>query len=194
MQAVKQARQLIIVVVVFAFAAFVVSSGRTVGAAEAPTPLLSRHLTDQRQSTDDQYFVEFRSRAGYLFGHTYIVFGRFDLQGRPLEIRYAGLYPLDDQRGLVVGSIFPVPASVRRVEDDFKEKPTETYRRTLTGVQYAHLKAAVRYATATETYWQMVFANCNNFAIVIAKSLDLRAPPPWLLPVVFVAELRALNS
>jgi len=190
MQAMKQARQL----VVFALVAFVVSSWRTGGAAEAPTPLLSRHLTDQRQSTHNQYFVEFRSRAGYLFGHTYIVFGRLDLHGRPLEIRYAGLYPLDDQRGLVVGSIFPVPASVRRVDEDFKEKPTETYRRTLTGVQYAHLKAAVRYATATENYWQMVFANCNNFAIVIAKSLDLRAPPPWLLPVIFVAEIRALNS
>jgi hypothetical protein len=187
-----QARRLTIAVL--ASAAFTVSSWYTVAAANVSAVFLSRPLTNQRPSTADQYFVEFRSRDGYLFGHTFIVFGRLGRNGQPLEIRYAGLYPLDGQRGLVVGSILPVAASIRAIEEDFKARTTNHYRRKLTSAQYTRLKAAVRYATANENYWQMIFANCNDFAIVIAKSIDLRTPSSWLLPVTFVAQLRVLNG
>jgi len=54
-----------------------------------------------------------RSRAGYVFGHTYIAYGRLGDHGQPLETRYAGIYPLDDERGLIFGSVMPVAASVR---------------------------------------------------------------------------------
>lgn len=37
---------------------------------------------EQWQATDGPYFVDFRSRAGYFFGHTFIVYGRLDAGGR----------------------------------------------------------------------------------------------------------------
>ena len=68
------------------------------------------------EPTDAQYFIDFRSRAGYVFGHTYIVYGRLDTRGQPVGVRYAGIYPLDNGRGLVFGSVIPVAASVRGLE------------------------------------------------------------------------------
>ena len=48
---------------------------------------------DDRQPAHEQYFLDFRSRAGYVFGHTYIAYGRLSNRGQPLETRYAGIYP-----------------------------------------------------------------------------------------------------
>ena len=101
-------------------------------------------------SSDAQYFVDFRSRSGYVFGHTYIVYGRLNTRGQPRELRYAGIYPLDNGRGLVFGSMIPVAASVRGLEEDRKAAPTNVYRRRITGAQYAGLSAAVRRMGATE--------------------------------------------
>ena len=42
---------------------------------------VSAEPTDVRP-TDAQYFIDFRSRAGYVFGHTYIVYGRLNTRGR----------------------------------------------------------------------------------------------------------------
>jgi len=51
--------------------------------------IVSAETTDVRP-TDAQYFIDFRSRAGYAFGHTYIVYGRLNTRGQPVEARYAG--------------------------------------------------------------------------------------------------------
>jgi hypothetical protein len=140
------------------------------------------------------YFVDFRSRPGYLFGHTFIVYGRLDAGGRALDVRYAGIYPRDDELGLVIGTIIPVPASVRGVKGDFEESVTSVYRRRLTATEYARLRAAVRRATQSEHHWNLLTYNCNDFAVDIARALGLRTPSSMLLPAYFVAELRFLNG
>jgi hypothetical protein len=149
---------------------------------------------DQWQAEARPYFVDFRSRAGYFFGHTFIVYGRLDPAGRPRDARYAGIYPRDDEIGLIVGMMVPVPASVRGVEGDVNEPATNVYRRKLTAAQYARLKAAVHQAARSERHWNLLTYNCNDFAIDIANALDLRTPPSMLLPVYFIAGLRALND
>ena len=149
---------------------------------------------DDRQPAHEQYFVDVRSRAGYVFGHTYIAYGRLGDHGQPLETRYAGIYPLDDERGLIFGSVMPVAASVRGLDDDRKAAPTNIYRRRISAAQYARLASAVRRVGTTEHPWHLIFYNCNDFAIEVAQSLGLRAPPAWLLPRAFVGELRALNE
>jgi hypothetical protein len=140
------------------------------------------------------YFIEFRSRPDYLFGHTYIVYGRLDGRGRPAEIRYAGRYPLDGERGLVIGSFIPVPASVHAVKDDYRRQPTNVYRRRLSPQQFARLIGLVRRLRADDRWWNLLFANCNDFAITVARGLGMRTPPSWLLPKDFVARLRAMNE
>jgi hypothetical protein len=146
------------------------------------------------QPTDAQYFIDFRSRAGYVFGHTYIAYGRLNTRGQPVEMRYAGIYPLDNGRGLVFGSVIPVAASVRGLEEDRTAVPTNVYRRRITATQYARLSAAVRRVGATEHPWHLLFYNCNDFAIEVVQSLGLRAPSAMLVPRAFIDELRDLNG
>lgn len=145
------------------------------------------------QQTDKPYFVEFRSRPGYLFGHTFILYGRLDARGRPRDSRYAGIYPLDGRLGLVIGAFVPVPAFVRGVEDDVRKPSTNIFRRRLTAVQYARLTTAIHHEAESERYWNLLTYNCNDFAIAMARALDMRTPPSMLLPVHFIAGLRALN-
>ena len=146
------------------------------------------------QDRDAGYFVEFRSRPGYLFGHTYLVYGRMDGRGRHLAEKYAGAYPLDGQRGLIIGSVVPVPSSVRGVKEDYEERPSNVYRRKLSAVDYARLTAVIRHVSADDKHWNLLFANCNDFAIEVARGMGMTAPPSWVLPKDFIAGLRYLNE
>jgi hypothetical protein len=158
------------------------------GATAAAAPAKSRGASAAG------YFVDFRSRPGYLFGHTYIVYGRLDARGKPYATRLEGIYPIDGQAGLIMGSVIPVRASVRGVRDDFKERPSNVYRRRLSAAQYARLVHVVRHLRARDREWNLWFKNCNDFAIEVAKGMDMTTPPSWLLPSAFVAGLRLLNS
>lgn len=147
-----------------------------------------------RAGSEARYFVDFRSRPGYLFGHTFIVYGRLDGRGYPLAAHVAGIYPVDGQTGLIIGSLVPVKASVRGVPDDFAERPTNIYRRRLSATQYARLLGVVRGLRRSERQWDLLFMNCNDFAIAVAKGMDMATPPSWLLPYYFVGGLRLLNG
>ena len=140
------------------------------------------------------YFVDFRSRPAYLFGHSFIVYGQLDAHGKPADTRRAGIYPTDGQAGLIMGSLWPVQASVRGVDDDYKERPSNIYRRRLSAAQYARLLRVVGGLKRSDREWNLLFKNCNDFAIEVAKGMDMTTPPSWLPPYYFVAGLRALNS
>ena len=160
----------------------------------ALTALAAPALAQARPARLAGYFVDLRSRQGYLFGHTFIVYGRLDARGRPHNTRLAGIYPTEEQAGLIVGSLVPVRASVRGVEDDFIERPTNVYRKRLTPAQYGRLERVVRGLKRSEREWDLLFKNCNDFAIAVAKGMDMARPPSWLLPYYFVGGMRVLNG
>ncbi len=147
-----------------------------------------------RRAGDGDYFVEFRSRPGYLFGHTYLVYGRLGAHGRPVTEKYAGSYPLDGQRGLIVGSVVPVPSSIRGVEEDYKLRPSNIYRLRLSAARYARLRAVIRRVSANDKHWSLLFANCNDFAIEVAHGMGMSTLPSWVLPEAWIAGLRELNE
>jgi hypothetical protein len=163
-------------------------------ALSARASIPERVSAPERRSADDGYFVEFRSRPGYLFGHTYLVYGRMDSRGRRISEKYAGSYPIDGQRGLIIGSVVPVPSSVRGVKEDYEERPSNIYRRRLSPAEYARLKAVIRHVSANDRHWNLLFANCNDFAIEVAHGMGLTTPPSWVLPEVFIAGLREMNE
>jgi len=140
------------------------------------------------------YFVDFRSRPAYLFGHSFIVYGRLDERGKPVETHRAGIYPIDGQAGLIMGSVWPVRASVRGVDEDYKERASNSYRRRLSAAQYAKLLRVVGGLKRSEREWNLLFKNCNDFAIEVAKGMDMTTPPSWLPPYYFVDGLRLLNG
>ena len=151
-------------------------------------------LAQPRAGSQGGYFVDFRSRPAYLFGHSFIVYGRLDARGRPIDTRRAGIYPIDGQAGLIMGSVLTVQASVRGVDDDFKERPSNIYRKRLNAAEYARLLGVVGGLKRSEREWNLLFKNCNDFAIEVAKGMDMISPPSWLPPYYFVAGMRALNG
>lgn len=169
------------------------ASGRS-KALRARASVPERIDVPEKRSADEGYFVEFRSRPGYLFGHTYLVYGRLNGRGRPATEKYAGSYPIDGQRGLIIGSVIPVPSSVRGVEEDYKLRPSNIYRRRLSAAQYARLSSVIRHVSANDRHWNLLFANCNDFAIEVARGMGLTTPPSWVLPEVFIAGLREMNE
>lgn len=160
----------------------------------ATKALRARASVPESRGADTGYFVEFRSRPGYLFGHTYLVYGRMDGRGRRITQKYAGSYPLDGQRGLIIGSVVPVPSSVRGVKEDYEERPSNIYRRKLSAAQYARLKAVIRHVSADDKHWNLLFANCNDFAIEVARGMGMTTPPSWVMPKDFIAGLRYMNE
>lgn len=141
-----------------------------------------------------EHFVEFRSRSGYVFGHTYIVTGRRLPNGRTTDEQYAGIYPIDEHVGLVFGTFLPVSGQLRGVADDRNKPPTAVYRRPITAAQYAKLRGDLGRARYGERPWHLLLYNCNDFAIDVAHRLGMRTPPNILLPAAFVRNLRSLNE
>ena len=146
------------------------------------------------QSGGAVHFIDFRSRPGALWGHTYILYGRVDASGRPAELHRGGLYPDDGHAGLILGTFVPVRAAVRAIPDDYAETPNAIYRRRLSPTQYMRLKATVARIRATDRDWHMLTHNCNNFADAVARSLGLYTPPNILLPNAWVRALKAMNE
>ncbi len=163
-------------------------------AGERVRALHARASVPERRGRGAGYFVEFRSRPGYLFGHTYLVYGRLGPRGRPLTQTYAGAYPLDGQRGLIIGSIIPVPSSIRGVKEDYEERPSNVYRIRLSPARYARLRHVIRRISAADRHWNLLFSNCNDFAVQVANGMGMVAPPSWVLPEVFIAGLREFNK
>lgn len=149
--------------------------------------------TAAKSSATVRYFLDFRARRGHLLGHTIVVYGKLNERGRPIEVHHAGLYPIDNQSGLIVGSVLPVDASVRTVKGDFTEPVTAVYELRLTAAQYRIVTNAVLREKASETYWQMFIFNCNDFAQRIAASIGLRTPSTLLLPRQFVTTMKEMN-
>ncbi len=140
------------------------------------------------------HFVEFHARPGALWGHTFIVYGRRDADGRAVETHRMGLYPEGGRAALVMGTFVPVAARVQAVPGDYSERPSAIYRRNLTAAQYAHLKRTVSHLREHERAWHMVMFNCNDFGIVVARELGLTAPPNMLVPNAWVRALAAMNG
>lgn len=165
---------------------------RGVGAREHAAEEFVSHFDERIAGA--HYFIDFRARRGALFGHTFIVYGRVGADGQPLEAEYAGNYPADGRRGLIVGSVIPVRTIIGSVKGDLTDPATIIYRRKLTAAQFARVKAAVRHMRAQDHYWHLVFFNCNDFAVEIARSIGLSSPPSWLVPHAYITALRAMNG
>lgn len=159
-----------------------------------PAKAGTRNVAAEASSSAVRYFVDFRARKGHIFGHTIVVYGKFNERGEVVEAHSAGLYPIDNQSGLIVGSLLPVDGSVRAVKGDFKGPFTAVYHRLLTAGQYNVVNNAVHFERARENYWHLIFFNCNDFVARIAAAIGLRTPPTLLLPPRFVAELKAMNE
>lgn len=142
-----------------------------------------------------QYYIEFRSRYAWDYGHTFIIHGRV---GDPItKASVAGLSPVgDDATAWVIGHYVPVPAETGWTDGDTEEKYISArYRVYMSKAQYDRVMVYVRHLQATKHVWSAELYNCNAFVADIAQYMGLRVPKSTLIyPRVFINNLRQINT
>jgi hypothetical protein len=141
------------------------------------------------------YYVEFRSRFAWDYGHTYIVHGR--VGEAPTKASVAGLSPVgDDATAWVIGHYVPVPAETGWTDGDLEDKyVTARYRVLMNKDQYDRVMGFVRDLQSRSHTWSAELYNCNAFVGDIAKFMGLSVPSSSLIyPKVFINNLRKINT
>ncbi len=146
-------------------------------------------------SGSGQYYIEFRSRFAWDYGHTYIVHGR--VGETPTKDSVAGLSPVgDDATAWVIGHYVPVPAETGWTDGDLEDKyVTARYRVLLNKDEYDRDIAYIKELQSRSHMWSAELYNCNAFVADVAKHMGLQVPSSTLIyPKIFVTHLRLINT
>jgi len=141
------------------------------------------------------YYIEFRSRYAWDYGHTYIVHGR--VGETPTKASVAGLSPVgDDATAWVIGHYVPVPAETGWTDGDLEDKYVSArYRVLMSKDEYDRNVAHIRELQASSHMWSAELYNCNAFVADVAKFMGLKVPSSTLIyPKIFVNHMRMLNT
>lgn len=155
---------------------------------------LGKPATAQAQA--GRRFIEFRSRYALTYGHTYVVFGSADRNGRMISPEVAGLAPAsNDAAPYVIGHFIPVPATTGETDGDLEEQyRSASWRVMLTDAEYNDTVAYIRKLQARSRLWEATVYNCNAFVADIAKHMGYKTPSIWLRPQQFITNLREMNT
>jgi hypothetical protein len=147
------------------------------------------------QSAGKPYFIEFRARSAYNYGHTFLVHGRV---GQRITARdVVGLHPATESPvPWMIGHFVPVISETGASDGDYEEPYViARYRVLLTEAEYKRILAHMRYKQTHSPMWHAVLYNCNRFVGEIAEYMGLRAPFNSLqMPKEYINELRAMNG
>ena len=148
------------------------------------------------KATSNRYFIEFRSRYAYTYGHSLVIFGRLNQSGQMVNPEVAGLAPKSaDPSVYVLGHVAPVPASTGWTDGDLEDVyRSASWRVMLTEAEYRKVVAKIRQLQASSPLWHASLSNCNAFVANIARSMGYRTPGVWLRPQEFITRLREMNS
>ena len=146
-------------------------------------------------SAGKPYFIEFRARSAYNYGHTFLVHGRV---GQKITARdVVGLHPATESpTPWMIGHFIPVISETGASDGDYEEPYViARYRILLTEAEYKRVLAHMRYKQGHSPLWHAVLYNCNRFVGEIAEYMGLRAPFNSLqMPKEYINELRAMNG
>jgi hypothetical protein len=146
-------------------------------------------------SAGKPYFIEFRARSAYNYGHTFLVHGRV---GQKITARdVVGLHPVSENpTPWMIGHLVPVPSETGASDGDYEDQYIiARYRVLLTEAEYKRILGHMRYKQGHSPLWHAVLYNCNRFVGEIAEYMGLRAPlNSLLMPKDYINEMRALNG
>jgi len=154
------------------------------------------------------YFIEFRARAAYTYGHASVVFGRLDRNGRipvdskgvldPSMVEISGLHPAtSDPKVWAKGHAVPVPAETGPSDGDFEDYyVTARYQVNLSESEFRRVVSIVNKHKNRYSYWYApnYSTNCLGYIGSIAHDMGLEVPTVPLLPKHFVQKLKSMNS
>ena len=166
-------------------------------AQNGPKPVIRAANTNAPLITSGsgQYYIEFRSRYAWDYGHTYLVHGR--VGETPTKDSVAGLSPVgDDATAWVIGHYVPVPAETGWTDGDLEDKyVTSRYRVLMNKDEYDRDLAYIKDLQSRSHTWSAELYNCNAFVADVAKYMGLKVPSSTLIyPKIFVSHLRLINT
>lgn len=167
-------------------------------AADAPSGKASqkREAVAAQPKKAGRYFIEFRSRYAYTYGHSYVVFGTLNANGKMVNPEVAGLAPKsNDPTIYMAGHMVPVEASTGWTDGDLEPEYMSAYWRVmLTEAEYKKVVAYIRKLQASSPVWHAALYNCNAFVGDIARSMGYKTPFHWLVPQEYITKLRQMNG
>jgi hypothetical protein len=175
----------------------VVSLGLTAANAQNSSTILrtGNPTTSVVTTGSGDYYIEFRARYAWDYGHTYLVHGRVGVA--PTKADVAGLSPVgDDATAWVVGHYVPVPAETGWTDGDLENKyVTARYRVLMNKDEYDRVLGYIKGLQDRSHVWSAELYNCNAFVGDVATFMGLKVPASSLIyPKVFVTHLRLLNT
>jgi len=175
----------------------VVSLGLTAANAQNSKTILrtGNPTTSVVTTGSGDYYIEFRARYAWDYGHTYLVHGRVGVA--PTKADVAGLSPVgDDATAWVVGHYVPVPAETGWTDGDLENKyVTARYRVLMNKDEYDRVLGYIKGLQDRSHVWSAELYNCNAFVGDVATFMGLKVPASSLIyPKVFVTHLRLLNT
>ena len=141
------------------------------------------------------YFVEFRARAAYNYGHAFVVHGRVD---EPITRKsVVGLHPAGDSGPWMLGHLIPVPSETGWSDGDvgYNDKYiTAKYRVYLTPAEYRIILAKMRNMQANTKFWYAPVYNCVAFVGDIAAFMGMQHPFHLVMPKEYIEGIRDMNG
>ena len=171
--------------------AWAISSGLQVSSGHAQSPIPAKYA-------DKPYFVEFRARSAYNYGHTFLVHGRVGQRITKNDV--VGLHPATESPiPWMIGHIIPVPSETGASDGDYEDAYIiARYRVYLSEAEYKPVLAKMREWQRSTPLWHAGVYNCNAFVGSVARYMGLQSPNPAAghlqLPKNFINELKAVNA
>jgi hypothetical protein len=147
-------------------------------------------------TTARPYFIEFRARAAYNYGHAFVVHGRV---GEPITKKsVVGLHPIGESpASWLIGHVVPVPSETGWSDGDIGYNDryiTAKYRVYLTEAEYRVVSAKLREMQNSSPIWSAELYNCVAFVGDIAAFLGMQHPFHWVMPKEYIEGIRAMNG
>jgi hypothetical protein len=171
--------------------ALAISTGLQVSSGHAQSPIPAKYA-------DKPYFVEFRARSAYNYGHTFLVHGRVGQRITKNDV--VGLHPATESPiPWMIGHIIPVPSETGASDGDFEDAYIiARYRVYLSEAEYKPVLAKMREWQRSTPLWHAGVYNCNAFVGSVARYMGLQSPNPMAghlqLPKAFITELKVVNG
>jgi hypothetical protein len=173
------------------FCALAISAALQASPANAQAPIPPKYR-------DKPYFIEFRARSAYNYGHTFLVHGRVGQKITKDDV--VGLHPFTESSvPWMIGHIIPVPSETGASDGDYEDEYIiARYRIYLSEAEYKPILATMRDWQGSTPLWHAAIYNCNAFVGSVARHMGLETQNPVVahlqMPKDYVEGIRDLNG
>jgi hypothetical protein len=173
-------------------------------AAQPPVNSAAEHQSTAKPADDGSvakplakpYYIEFRARNADSYGHTFLIYGRLNANGRIQTKTVAGLHPATESPiPWMIGHVVMVPSETGASDGDREDQYVlARFQVVLSADEYKKVVGFIKSLQGKSPVWHAVLYNCNAFVGDIARFMGMETPvSSMLMPAAYINSLRELN-